>query len=116
MVIRQDLIGRQSIGEFYPRKQITHFLRMENGDPALFCLLQHLEVKPNPMKLVARQGQEEAQRRRRKGVRKLEEEAPLTNAVTHAILQRKWSPEQVAERLRVDYPEDKQWHVSHETI
>ncbi len=62
------------------------------------------------------QGREEAQRRRRKGVRKLVEGAPLTNAVTHAILQRKWSPEQVAGRLRMDYPEDKQWHVSHETI
>ncbi len=62
------------------------------------------------------QGREEAQSRRRKGVRKLVEGGPLTNAVTHAILQRKWSPEQVAGRLQVDYPEDKQWHVSHETI
>ncbi len=59
---------------------------------------------------------EEAQRRRRKGVRKLTEGSPLTLAVTHAILQRKWSPEQIAGRLRMDYPEDKQWHVSHETI
>ncbi|EQD76193.1 Integrase, catalytic region [mine drainage metagenome] len=40
----------------------------------------------------------------------------LTNAVTHAILQRKWSPEQVTGRLRMDYPGDQQWHVSHETI
>ncbi|PZD79715.1 IS30-like element IST3091 family transposase, partial [Acidithiobacillus ferrooxidans] len=62
------------------------------------------------------QGREEAQRRLRKGVRKLVGGAPLTNAVTHAILQRKWSPEQVAGRLRMDYPEDKQWRVSHETI
>ena len=61
-------------------------------------------------------GREEAQRRRRKGIRKLVEGGSLTNAVTHAILQRKWSPEQVAGRLRMDYPEDKQWHVSHETI
>ncbi|MGC9205808.1 IS30 family transposase, partial [Acidithiobacillus sp.] len=59
---------------------------------------------------------EEAQRRRRKGVRKLTEGSPLTLAVTHAILQRKWSPEQIAGRLRMDYPKDKQWHVSHETI
>lgn len=59
---------------------------------------------------------EEAQRRRRKGVRKLTEGSPLTLAVTHAILQRKWSPEQIAGRLRMDYPEDKQWHISHETI
>ncbi|MCR2831793.1 helix-turn-helix domain-containing protein, partial [Acidithiobacillus ferrooxidans] len=44
-------------------------------------------------------GREEAQSRRRKGARKLVEGgAPLTNAVTHAILQRKWSPEQVAGR------------------
>ena len=62
------------------------------------------------------QDREEAQRRLRKGVRKLVGGAPLTNAVTHAILQRKWSPEQVAGRLRMDYPEDKQWRVSHETI
>ncbi len=62
------------------------------------------------------QGREEAPRRLRKGVRKLVGGAPLTNAVTHAILQRKWSPEQVAGRLRMDYPEDKQWRVSHETI
>ena len=61
-------------------------------------------------------GRQEAQRRRRKGVRKLTEGSPLTLAVTHAIQQRKWSPEQIAGRLRMDYPEDKQWHVSHETI
>nr|WP_011117673.1 IS30 family transposase [Acidithiobacillus ferridurans]AAC80182.1 transposase-like protein [Acidithiobacillus ferridurans] len=62
------------------------------------------------------QGREGRRRGVRKGVRKLVGGAPLTNAVTHAILQRKWSPEQVAGRLRMDYPEDKQWRVSHETI
>ena len=29
---------------------------------------------------------------------------------------RQWSPEQIAERLKLEKPDDPDWHVSHETI
>lgn len=61
-------------------------------------------------------GRETAQARRRRGVRKLVAGNALTEQVTTIILEQKWSPEQVAGRLRLDHPEDKAQQVSHETI
>lgn len=54
--------------------------------------------------------------RRRRGGRKLVAGNALTERVTTAILEEKWSPEQVAGRLRLEHPEDKTQQVSHETI
>ncbi|MBU2799070.1 IS30 family transposase, partial [Acidithiobacillus sp. VAN18-4] len=61
-------------------------------------------------------GQETAWGRRRRGDRKLVTGNAMTERVTAAILERKWSPEQVAGRLRLEHPEDKSERVSHETI
>ena len=61
-------------------------------------------------------GRETAWSRRRRGTRKLVPGNALTEQVTTAMLERKWSPEQVAGRLRLDYPEDRSRQVSHETI
>lgn len=62
----------------------------------------------------------EAQRRaeenlpRPKG-RKLETSQRLHDAVNDG-LREKWSPKQISRRLREDYPDDPEMHVSHETI
>ncbi|WP_248883937.1 IS30 family transposase [Acidithiobacillus acidisediminis] len=61
-------------------------------------------------------GRETVWARRRRGTRKLVAGNALTERVTATILERKWSPEQVAGRLRVEHPEDKSQQVSHETI
>jgi IS30 family transposase len=36
--------------------------------------------------------------------------------VVEQLLERRWSPQQIARRLRVDYPDDQAMRVSHETI
>jgi transposase, IS30 family len=38
---------------------------------------------------------------------------PVVRDLVLAGLRQRWSPQQIAARLRVEYPE---WHVSHETI
>ncbi|WP_433550136.1 IS30 family transposase [Micromonospora zamorensis] len=60
--------------------------------------------------------QRQAQRaRRRPKPRKLELDARLRKVVV-ALLGEGWSPDQVAGRLRVDYPDDEAMRVSHEAI
>ena len=62
----------------------------------------------------ARAGQQ-AQGRRRRGPRKLAPGSVLERAV-QAELQRGWSPEQIAGRLKQMHPEQPSERVSHETI
>lgn len=40
----------------------------------------------------------------------------LSSTVNTMIQQRQWSPEQISETLKLDYPDDPSMHVSHETI
>lgn len=54
-------------------------------------------------------------RRRRPKVRKLAEGTPLRAQVC-AGMARGWSPQQVAERIKLENPSDGAMHVSHETI
>jgi len=61
-------------------------------------------------------GRDTAWGRRRRGNRKLASGNALTALVTTTMLEQKWSPEQVAGRLRLEHPEDKSMQVSHETI
>ncbi len=44
------------------------------------------------------------------------EEQPWLWAEVQGKLRTKWSPEQVAERLRLDHPDEPEWWVSHESI
>jgi transposase, IS30 family len=40
----------------------------------------------------------------------------LWDVVVGLLLHEKWSPEQIAKRLRIEHPNDSSWWVSHETI
>src|SRR5690606_37038890 len=47
---------------------------------------------------------------------KLQEDSWLYRHVLDRLLYWRWSPEQIAARLRKDYPDESARHVSHETI
>lgn len=59
--------------------------------------------------------QQRAVRRRRRRAPRLAAEGPLRDFVL-AGLRRHWSPEQIAYRLSVDYPNDATMQISHESI
>ena len=61
-------------------------------------------------------GRDWAQTQRRRGPCKLLPGNPLTEQVHALILERTWSPEQIAGRLRVAHPDDSSQRVCHETI
>lgn len=61
-------------------------------------------------------GRDWAQTHRRRGPCKLLPGNSLTKQVHALILERTWSPEQVAGRLRVEHPDDSRQRVCHETI
>jgi len=61
-------------------------------------------------------GRDWAQTQRRRGPCKLLPGNPLTEQVHALILERTWSPEQIAGRLRVEHPDDSSQRVCHETI
>lgn len=42
--------------------------------------------------------------------------SPQLRAAVEAGLDRRWSPQQISARLRIEYPEDPQMQISHETI
>ena len=42
--------------------------------------------------------------------------SPRLRALVEQLLELRWSPQQIAERLRVDHPHDEELRVSHETI
>ena len=52
---------------------------------------------------------------RRPKVFKLERHPDLARRIER-LLEKKWSPEQIAERLRKEHPHDPRWWVSPETI
>ena len=48
--------------------------------------------------------------------RKLDKNQPLRNFVTYHITKKHWTPEQIANRLKILYPNDMSMRISHESI
>ncbi|WP_436536721.1 IS30 family transposase [Actinoplanes sp. HUAS TT8] len=70
----------------------------DSGDYHPYAAQQHAEQRrprPKPSKLAA---------------------SPQLHTVVQAMLDSKYSPQQISRRLRRDHPEQSEWHVSHETI
>jgi IS30 family transposase len=64
---------------------------------------------------VKAQGKAELNNKKRGRKKKLEINEPLKNYVYEKLTQ-EWSPEEIAKRIKLDYADDKDMRVSHETI
>jgi len=77
------------------------------------------ELRSQPKgKYCATNSAESYQQRRRLSQKpyKLLHNQRLSDTVHTMIQERQWSPEQISETLKLDYPDDPSMHVSHETI
>ena len=100
---RNDIQAGLNLG--LSRRALARRLHRQPGDPPL----QRRELRRRPG------AGQQAQGRRRRGPRKLAPGSVLEQAV-QAELQRGWSPEQIARRLKQMHPEQPSERVSHETI
>lgn len=73
-------------------------------------------LSKNEYRAVAAQGYSEEQLHRYPRARKLDKNIKLFNFVHYHITQKSWTPEQVAKRLKILYPNDMNMHISHESI
>lgn len=64
----------------------------------------------------AERAQQSATQRKRKGRVKILETRPLLQAYVHGKLRQQWSPEEIAKRLKLEYPQDTVMRISHEAI
>ena len=77
--------------------------------------LRRAQAAPMTYRAAAAQAEAAAAAQQARRARKLVEQAPL-RVYVHAKLALRWSPEQIATRLKAEYPDDATMRVSHETI
>ena len=72
-------------------------------------------IKPEDYRAVSAHRRSNRKRHQRRKNRKLDTNIILRNLVFNHLA-KKWSPEQIAKRLKILYPKDMDMHVSHEAI
>jgi len=118
------------MGKFYSQLSVDERNQMQRGlnaGQSLRALARSMNRSPGTLsreccrggsrhRYDAVRGRDWAQTQRRRGPCKLLSGSPLTEQVRALILERTWSPEQIAGRLRVEHPDDYSQRVCHETI
>lgn len=74
------------------------------------------DVKRYPCQYSAARARERADVQSRRGRKKKLSADPALKAYVYAKLRERWSPEEIANRLKLDYPRDTAMRISHETI
>lgn len=64
----------------------------------------------------AESAQQDSDLRKARGSPKILETRPLLQAYVYGKLRQEWSPEEIAKRLKLEYPQDTVMRISHETI
>jgi transposase, IS30 family len=74
------------------------------------------DVSRKPRSYSAVRAHERATVRARRGRPRKLEHHPILRTYVYLKLKEEWSPEEIAERLKLDYPQDMTMRASHETI
>ncbi len=111
-MIEREEISRQIASGCSIRKIAASINRMPS---TISREIQRSVVDIKYYRAIFAHGSSNQMRHKPKGNRKLDSNIPLRNIVLH-YLAKNWSPEQVAKRLILLYPNDMTMHVSHETI
>lgn len=112
------LLEREEISKgIYAFERLTHIADKIDRHPSTITREVRKQVIRKKWCYSAVKGQEiaDTNRSRRGRKNKIENNPRLKNYI-HRKLKKEWSPEEIANRLKIDYGQDKHMSISHETI
>ena len=113
-----SFIEREEISKgIYAFENFSQIARRLERSPSTISREVWAQVKRKKWCYSAVKGEELTKEKRKKSGRKkkLDSNIDLLNYVQEG-LRLEWSPEEIAERLKIDYPKDNHMRISHETI
>lgn len=116
--------GRESCLSDQDRERILVGIRAEESDATIAAAIgvhrctvwREIRANGGRQSYSAFRAQDRADRLARRCRKRWFEKRPWLWDVVCELLRTGWSPEQIAQRLRQDHPEDQDWWVSHESI
>ncbi|HQQ38547.1 MAG TPA: IS30 family transposase [bacterium] len=115
---RLSFAEREEISKgIFAKESFSKIAKRLNRNVSTISNEVHIQVKRKRWCYSAIRGQELADEKRKiQGrKRKLSENKQLLNYI-QTKLRQEWSPEEIAERLKLDYPNDMTMRISHETV
>ena len=111
--IEREEISRQLASEI----SIRHISNTLNRSPSTIAReINRYNINKKCYRAIPAQQRSNKMRHKPSANRKLDKDSRLRNFVFYHLLKKRWTPEQVAKRLKILYPNDMAMRISHESI